>query len=274
MFESGQYRLIYDLPTYGSRNMAVDEAIMTAVAQGDSPPTLRLYAWNPACLSLGYGQRWSDADVDLLESHGWELVRRLTGGRAILHTDEVTYSFAVADGHPLAQESIVESYRRISKALLRALDKLGARTEADKRAGRIDSTGPVCFETPSHYEITTQNGRKLVGSAQVRRRGGLLQHGSLPLFGDMGRICDALFFETEKEREAAIMSVRTRAATLEDALGGVRVDWGMAAEAIAEGFAETFDVDLIGGELSHKESDHAEQLIQDVYANCEWTKKR
>jgi lipoate-protein ligase A len=254
--------------------MAVDEAIMTAVARGDSPPTLRFYAWNPVCLSLGYGQRWSDADVDLLESHGWEMVRRLTGGRAILHTDELTYSFAVANRHPLAQESIVESYRRISKALLWALNGLGAQTEADKRAERMGNTNPICFETPSHYEITTQDERKLVGSAQVRRRGGLLQHGSLPLFGDMGRICDALFFETEAEREAAKMSVRLRAATLEDALGGVTVDWGTAAEAIAEGFAETFDVTLIEDELSLHERTHAEQLTRDVYGNCDWTKKR
>ena len=89
---SGVWRLIIDSPAHGAWNMAVDEAILEQTGRGESPPTLRLYDWQPACLSLGYAQPFADVDVDRLKERGWELVRRPTGGRAILHVDELTYS--------------------------------------------------------------------------------------------------------------------------------------------------------------------------------------
>lgn len=87
-----QWRLINDFPAFGTRNMAVDEAILQSVTDGRALPTLRLYRWNPPCLSLGYGQKSSDVDFARAAALGWDVVRRPTGGRAILHTDEVTYS--------------------------------------------------------------------------------------------------------------------------------------------------------------------------------------
>jgi lipoyl(octanoyl) transferase len=265
-----QYRLIYDYPTTGSRNMAVDEAIMTAVAAGESLPTLRLYAWEPACLSLGYAQPWHDADLDRIRAAGWELVRRATGGRAILHTDELTYSLALPADHPLAEGSIVESYRRISRALVTALERLNLHPQAERRTERSQVSGPVCFETPSHYEITTPDNRKLIGSAQMRRKGGILQHGSLPLCGDVARICDALVYPGEGERERARYKVRRRAATLADALGGHIVTWEEAAEAVAAGFAQTFDIDFIIAGLTDYEKTLADQLT-DTYGSDAWT---
>ena len=262
-----QYRLIYDQPTTGAKNMAVDEAIMSAVASGDSPPTLRLYAWDPPCLSLGYGQSWRDADIDRTHALGWHIVRRITGGRAILHTDELTYSIAVPLDHPLAQGTIIESYRRISQALIATLKQFGMIPQADKKADRTKVNGPVCFEVPSHYEITTGDGRKLVGSAQGRRRGVILQHGSMPLTGDIARICNALYFESEAERDTAKSQVRSHAATLTDALNGQHISWEHAANALAYGFAETFDATLIEDSLTPQEIDHAEQLERDVYSN-------
>ncbi|HVU12241.1 MAG TPA: hypothetical protein VHD90_13240, partial [Phototrophicaceae bacterium] len=150
-----QWRLIYDQPTLGARNMAVDEAILASVGAGDQPPTLRLYRWEPPCLSLGYGQRSREADLDRLAARGWEIVRRPTGGRAILHADELTYSLALPSDHPLAALGIVESYRRISEALISALTGLGAQPHAERADSQTaHTTNPVCFETPSHYEIT------------------------------------------------------------------------------------------------------------------------
>ena len=270
-----QYRLIYDQPTNGKLNMAIDEAIMTAVAAGESPPTLRFYAWNPPCLSLGYGQRWKQSvDIERLKEQGWEVVRRATGGRAILHTDELTYSITVPDNHFLAKGQVVESYRRISQAFVTALAQLGLNPHADRHAGGAKSTNPVCFEVPSDYEITTPDGRKLIGSAQIRRKGVVLQHGSLPLHGDLGRICDALIYSDEIKREEAKVKVHSRAATLADALNGKAIHWQEAAEAIANSFAETFEFAFFEGELSSAEITNSETLLETVYDNPEWTYRK
>lgn len=266
--ESRQWRMIDDCPTSGRRNMAVDEAILEAVSVGERPPTLRLYAWNPACLSLGYGQKIADVDVDRLRLQGWDIVRRPTGGRAILHADqfsELTYSVALPIDHPLAQGGVLESYRRISLALLAVLNQLGVAVNADRREGRIDSSGPICFETPSHYEITV-GGRKLVGSAQLRRKRGILQHGSLPLGGDLSRICEALVYPDEVSRDAAKAAVRRRALTLAEALGR-DVSWREAVDAVANGFAVTFGIDLVKEELSPEERAEADRLEREVYSS-------
>lgn len=263
-----QWRLIYDCPTCGPRNMAVDEAVMMG---GFAQPTLRLYAWEPFCLSLGYGQRSADADLERLAAHGWGIVRRPTGGRAILHGDELTYSLVLPKGHPLAAGSVLDSYRRISQALVTGLEYLGIQPEADQRAERVRS-GAVCFETPSHYEITAQ-GRKLIGSAQLRREAGVLQHGSLPLTGDVTRICDVLHYPNEASREASREQVRARAITLE-AVSGRIIAWQMAADAIVRGFAKTFGVEFIRGELTQDEQKLAARLSTEVYENPEWTFRR
>ena len=268
-----QYRLIYDQPTFGAYNMAVDEAIMNAVAAGESQPTLRFYAWKPACLSLGYGQSSKDVDLGRLRQLGWDLVRRPTGGRAILHTEELTYSLCVPQDHPLAHGGIVESYRRISQAMAFGLESIGMVPQAQRRAGKIVDPGPVCFEVTSHYEIATQDGRKLIGSAQLRRRACMLQHGSLPLVGDVARICDALLFETEAERESAKIRVREHAATLADALDR-DISWMHAANALAYGFAETFDVKLVEGTLTAAERSDAERLAGTVYGAAAFTERR
>ncbi len=192
-----RWRLIIDEPCDGATNMAIDEAILEAVGRGDAPVTLRLYRWEPACLSLGYAQPVSDVDFARLAERNWHVVRRMTGGRAILHTDELTYSIALPLTHPLVSGTIPDSYRRLSSALMTALHKIGLDANADKRINtHAAPVGPVCFEVPSDYEITA-SGKKLIGSAQVRKHNGALQHGSLPLCGDVSRICDALIFEDE-----------------------------------------------------------------------------
>lgn len=252
--------------------MALDEAVLRAVGAGQMPPTLRLYAWSPPCLSLGYGQRAADVDFARAEAFGWDVVRRPTGGRAILHTDELTYCLALPAGHELAAGNIVDSYRRISAALVAGLQKLGADPQAERHEGQLDTIGAVCFETPSHYEITV-NGRKLVGSAQVRRYGGVLQHGSLPLYGDLGRICDVLAYQDETEREAAKVQLYARALTLADALDR-RITWNEAAGAVIAGFAETFGVHFVASELTQAEWVEADRLEHEVYGTQAWTRRR
>lgn len=258
----------------GARNMAVDSAIARAISAGRQPATLRLYGWQPYCLSLGYGQRARDADTEALRQRGWDLVRRPTGGKAILHGDELTYSLCLPLDHPLASGDIVESYRRISAGLLRALESLGLSATANPgdESAFSEPAGPVCFVQPSHYEILVGD-RKLIGSAQLRRKGVMLQHGAIPISGDLARICDVLNFESAGEREAQQDRTRQRALTLSQALGRAP-SWDEVAAALEIDFAAALGLDLQPGELSAEESAEAEALVRDKFGNPGWTGKR
>jgi lipoate-protein ligase A len=251
--------------------MATDHAIMEAVGDGRVAPTLRFYAWQPYCLSLGYAQKVGDVDFAALQRLAWDVVRRPTGGRAILHGDELTYSITLPQEHPLAQGDILASYHRISQALQAGLALLGANTQTAPYE-RHHAPSPVCFETPSAYEITA-NGKKLIGSAQVRRQKAVLQHGTLPLWGDVGRICQALSYRDEEERQQAQIAVRARATTLETVLG-YRVEWEAVAQALSDAFAQTFELDLQEAPLTPAEALRIEQVRKDVYANDVWNQQR
>jgi lipoate-protein ligase A len=249
--------------------MAIDQAIMEAVAEGRVPPTLRFYTWEPGCLSLGYTQPVADVDRARLAACGWDLVRRITGGRAILHTDELTYSVAVQADDPIVAGDIIQSYRHLSEALRHGLETMGAAVEADKRLEEAPhSKGPVCFEVPSHYEITA-GGKKLIGSAQVRKFGAVLQHGSIPLTGDISRICAALVFESEEKRSIARERVLRRAATVEGILGRA-IGPSDAAQIFADSFADVFGLDLILGTLTPQEQTRAAELRAEQYAAEDW----
>src|SRR5512145_1161853 len=115
------WRLLITLPARGAWNMALDESILEHIGRGESIPTLRLYAWTPACLSLGHAQPFADVDMARLKANGWEVVRRATGGRAILHTDELTYSVTGREDDPMLVGGILESYNRIAQALMYAV---------------------------------------------------------------------------------------------------------------------------------------------------------
>jgi lipoate-protein ligase A len=277
-FEPSTWRLIVSPPGHGAWNMALDEAILESTAAGNSLPTLRLYAWQPACLSLGYAQPLSDVDIDALERLGWELVRRPTGGRAILHIDELTYSVTGPQDEPRLAGSVLESYHQLSTALLRALDHLGIAAQALPSAAlpsvaNPDGTAlnPVCFEVPSNYEIT-HNGKKLIGSAQARRRGGVLQHGSLPLWGDLRRITQVLAYPDEAARQQAADRLLARAATAEDALGNP-LPWPRAAQAMQAAFQSALNLVLIPGQPTPDELRRAEQLLNEKYRLPAWNEK-
>lgn len=267
-----QWRVIYDQHMEGAANMAADEALLHAVANKQQPPTLRFYGWDPFCLSLGYGQRLRDVDLNRVQARGWHVVRRPTGGRAILHGDEITYSLTLPDDHPLAAGGIIETYLRISRGLLLATARLGLNVQADPEGdASAKQAGPVCFEVPSKYEITV-NGKKLIGSAQLRRNGGVLQHGTLPLYGDIARICDALAYDTDAERDAARHTVRERATTLQTE--GINVTWGQAAAALADSLSEALAVELVVGAMSSGELQAADNLYRERYTSQAWNAKR
>jgi lipoate-protein ligase A len=268
-----QWRLLITEATDGAMNMGVDEAIISSVARGESLPTLRFFDWNPPCLSLGHAQDVEDVDRDRLKSLGYELVRRPTGGKAILHIDEITYSVVTRQDDPRVEGGIVESYRRLSEGLMRGLELMDLIVTTSPHSPpllmRTPASGEgvggevICFEVPSNYEITVI-GKKLIGSAQARKRGMVLQHGSLPLSGDIARICDVLKFENDEAREKAKDRLRGRAITLEGALMQV-VPYQTVAQALTQGFKEKLNLELVESALTEKEMGEAREIMERKY---------
>ncbi len=255
--------------------MAVDEALLESVGSGASRPVLRLYRWDPPCLSLGYAQAIAEVDRPRLASFDWDLVRRPTGGRAILHTDELTYSVTAPLREPRVAGSVLDSYQRLSQALLLALTSLGLPVQT-QAVNPSTLTGkplnPVCFEVPSAYEITV-GGKKLIGSAQARRKDGVLQHGSLPLTGDLARIVQGLVYPSEEARRAAADHLLQRATTVA-AVFGREVTWETAANAFAGGFSAALNLEWEPSDLTPAENARADELVQTIYGQLAWTGHR
>jgi lipoate-protein ligase A len=268
------WRLIKSSPARGAWNMALDEAILESSILEEQAPTLRLYAWAPACLSLGIAQPCSDVDPTALSALGWNLVRRPTGGRAILHTDELTYAVIGTSQDPRLVGSVLESYQRLSRALLASLELLGVPAKALERPvleGTAKDGGPVCFQVPSNYEITV-DGKKLIGSAQARRRNGVLQHGSLPLFGDLTRITQVLCYPGEPARTEEASRLLDHATTVEE-VKREHLPWETAARAFVLGFEQALSIRLEESSPTEKELARTAELVETKYATDGWTQR-
>ena len=255
--------------------MAVDETLLEMMANSRAQPVLRLYAWNPPCISIGYAQSFKDINLDHLSELNWDLVRRPTGGRAILHVDELTYAVIGPHSESRLAGGVLGSYRRLSGALTCALKKIGLPAQALPQAKRESAAStahdPICFEQPSNYEITV-NGKKLIGNAQARKKTGVLQHGTLPLYGDLTRITHVLNFDSEELRATAAQRLLARATTVEHALQH-SITWKMAADAIISAFSEILNLKLIPTNLTSEEFARAAVLVNEKYALPKWTKR-
>lgn len=254
-------RLLRCAPKDGFTNMAVDEAILRAHAVGEAPPTLRLYAWNPPAISIGYFQRAQrDINLEACARAGVDVVRRLTGGRGVLHADEVTYSIVIAE-RAFAGAGVLEAYRILSEGLIAGLRRLGL--EAHLAPGQRAHPGPSganCFAAAASCDLVV-NGLKICGSAQVRRDGVVLQHGALPL-----EMVDPSRFWREP-------GPPPHATDLARALGR-RPEWEEVADALAAGFAEALGVSLQPGDLTPRERELARELRQEKYATEAWNLRR
>jgi lipoate-protein ligase A len=230
----------------GDENMRRDEA-MAQACERDGVPRLRLYTWSPWTLSLGHNQNDAGIEREVIVAQGIGLVRRPTGGRAVFHAEEITYGVAM----PSAGAGIHQTYAKITGALRRGLELLGAgelefsRSQPDFREHYESEDSASCFSASALNELTWR-GRKILGSAQRRYGGVLLQHGSL-LLGDAHlRIIDLLHPGASEERRAALRRrLAERTATLHDILHGTVPPLATIAEALGHGFAETFDAELI-----------------------------
>ena len=239
-------------------------------------------------LSLGYAQPVADVDREALEKRGLGLVRRPTGGRAILHGDELTYSVIGTEKDPRLAGGVLESYCTLSLALLEALRLLRIPAQAlekpptqsaiseniaaeNSKVHQAANQNPVCFEVPSNYEITS-GGKKLIGSAQARRKEGVLQHGTMLLFGDLTRIIQVLKFRDESAGQRAASRLLERATTAEGASGRI-ITWDEAADAYIQAFASVLNLELEPGELAQEELIRAEKLVIEKYSHSDWTER-
>ncbi len=243
--------------------MAVDEALLDSYASGDAPraPTLRLYGWSPAALSLGRSQPAGGCfDARFLREERVGLVRRPSGGLAVLHERERTYAVAARLGSEPFPGGVLDTYRRIGAAIRATLARLGLEAEPVLAASSRPPATPLCYEWTAPYELVAR-GAKLVGSAQRRRRRGVLQHGSVPLRLDGARLRRA----TGTGPQAA-----PPVGGLEDLLGRP-VDPDELDAAIVAGFEEAFGARFAPGDLTAEEAARADELARLKYATASWT---
>ncbi|MBN2409681.1 MAG: lipoate--protein ligase family protein [Candidatus Aminicenantes bacterium] len=251
-------------PRPGTFNMAVDEHLFRQTGR-DSRTFVRFYRWERPTVSLGYSQRVDAVvDVDSCRRHGVDIVRRITGGKLVLHWREITYAVASSDTE-IFSDSLQESYRRISSGLILGLEKMGLRARLAGPPPSSYSKGNMpCFAYPARDEIEL-DGRKIVGSAQKRIGGRFLQHGSIPLRGD-----DGLLDRISLCRQAA---PGLQMISLCEALGR-EIDAQWAVERLRDGLAEYFQVRFEPLVLGRNDEDAVRRVQEKRYADEAWTMGR
>ncbi|MDA5107033.1 biotin/lipoate A/B protein ligase family protein [Brevibacillus thermoruber] len=274
-----QWRFIVTEAMPPAMNMAVDEAILQLHSEGKVPPTVRFYTWNPATLSIGYFQKAAkEINLEALRERGLGFVRRPTGGRAVLHDQELTYSVVVSESHPKMPSSVTEAYKVISMGLLHGFQRLGLHAEmvslaTEEEKEKYSSPGSsACFDSPSWYELVVE-GKKVAGSAQTRQKGVILQHGSILLEMDVELLFSLLNFPSERVKQRMMESFRQKAVTINE-VSPRPIGLQEAVEAFRNGFASGLEVELVPGELTPEETALAEELVRTRYAADEWNFRR
>ena len=281
-----EWRLIKDSYHTGFMNMAIDEAIMIAHREGLVPPTIRFYQWSPPAVSLGYFQDLQkEIDVDVCQDMGIDIVRRPTGGKAVLHDKELTYSFIIKENHPLVNDSILETYKKISGGMIRGLSYIGVTAELVPLREKLKSDSlpkgekseihhsdfkSICFSVPSQYEVQVE-GKKIVGSAQVRKREIVLQHGSLLIELEKDKLFSVFNFPSAQIRER--FKTRFNATSLEEILKR-KISFSELSEILPRGFEEEFGVRLSEGKLTIQEEKISKELLESKYSTYEWNYER
>ncbi len=247
-------------------NMAIDEAILHYC----KVPVLRVYGWNPSAISVGYNQDVNkEINLESCKNNGINIVRRITGGKAIFHDKEITYSFILPESLGLLPKEINESYKEIANALLIAFEKLGIEAEVKKVPERIATS--ICFNSSNWYELLV-NDKKISGSAQRRMNGKVLQHGSILTDFDYEK--NSLLFNSNNLIDN-INNLKKRITSLKNELDNKNniIDYKKFAEAIKSGFEENFDFEMIDDSLTEEEMKLAEKLRKEKYSTEEWNYK-
>lgn len=237
-------------------NMGLDQAILEAVAEGAAFPTLRFYGWQPPAISIGYFQGMTEeVDLTACRDHGIDTVRRITGGGAVFHQSEVTYSMVLPLDHPLADQNILASYGRLCQGIVAGLARLGVSAEF----------API--------NDIVAGGKKISGNAQTRKLGCILQHGTILLDVDVDLMFTLLQVPSEKARGKAIADVKERVTSLSRLL--LRpVTFDEVSAALEAGFAEALNLEYRPQEPAETECVRAEELARTRFADEGWTLKR
>lgn len=257
-----EWKLILDKkPLPGSWNMAVDEFLFRSLS--DEPQTyLRFYGWERPTASLGYSQYVRKVvDIEYCQKNGIDVVRRMTGGKLVLHHKEVTYSLCSSDCETFTS-TLADSYRLISEALIRGFEKMGlSPCLADAPPDSYVKGHLPCFSYPARDEIEV-DGKKIVGSAQKRTGAKFIQHGSVPLEEDEGLL--------ELVSALGKNESKVRMISLSQALGKtVTFDW--AVERLISGMSEFFNVDMIPKILNPEEKKLIAKIQEERYGSEAWT---
>ncbi len=265
------WRLIHSGYQSGAQNMALDESLLEAVACGDSPPVLRFYRWRPATVTIGYAQSVvSDLDLDVCREAGLDVVRRSTGGRAVLHDHEVTYAVIAPLNSRHFGNSVLDCYRVIAEILGETLRQLGLPAQlvpGRPKGGHRNPVKALCFSAPSQYELVI-GGCKVAGSAQKRHGQAFLQHGSLPL-----------------EMNVDLLRKALRMAPLESTAQSENIGWlnrwcdvPLSIDAVEQRltavFAERMQIEWQHSVPTEAEERRAGILYRERFGNPSWTMKR
>lgn len=253
------WRFLYTGYNNAFFNMAVDEVLMNLCEQ-NCEPILRIYSWEPCAVSLGYFQKLEKAvNIDECKRQNIDIVRRLTGGRAVIHHNEITYSVIIPQSYEEMPPSIAGSYKFLCEGIIAGLKNIGIEASLDsgKRKQPIKGSA-VCFDSPSMNEIVHE-GKKLVGSAQVRKNQILLQHGSIPISIEPEKYKSLLKYSSERVRDLITGRLKDNVGSLSDILDK-KYSLEELGREIKRGFEGHFGIDFIESDLTEWELKMAEQI--------------
>ncbi|MET4560558.1 lipoate-protein ligase A [Lysinibacillus parviboronicapiens] len=262
-----------------SFNMALDEALLDWHSEGLIPPVIRFYEWEPATLSIGYFQQARrDINLDAVRQQGLGFVRRPTGGRAVLHEHELTYSVIVTESYPNMPESVTEAYRVLSEGILQGFHNLGMDAyfsvpdTEEKKADLKQPKSAVCFDAPSWYELVVE-GKKIAGSAQTRQKGVILQHGAILLDLDEEKLLSVFNFSSDEAKERMRKKLPEKAVAI-NSLVNEPVSIEQCVTAFRDGFAKSLQIELKPFTLSEEQLEYVRALEEKKYAHDDWNFKK
>jgi lipoyl(octanoyl) transferase len=268
--EGRQYRFLNTGIQDAAMNMAIDEAVLIHHLRDEVPPTLRVFRWSQPSISLGRFQRLEqEIRIDACQQQGVTLVRRPTGGRAVYHRDEFTYSIVISKNYEVPS-GVVAAYAYLAQGIIAALAQLGVHAVLSE--GRVSKNpSAACFASSTQADLTS-GGYKMVGSAQVWREEALLQQGSLPLDDRAAEFYDLLYFSTEARHEEALALYREHTTPLHSF--APTASWDDVAKAFRTGFSQALHAEFVPGELSVSEWALARRLVEDKYSKLIWREER